>query len=187
MGMTKWNFRCCPQIHCSRILHFILVWPPTELSKSAKYQQSFIGVLAACPPHSAMLQLLSSQFDNLNLSWMAIARWHGGALMGGWVENGGDGWGWGEGGWLLSADPIFSIMMITEMGKIREAPPSAFITHSVVVDQHDDVDDDDADDELWWWWWWWWFVCNGEVLCEAGGASRPGTDIVNCHHFDEDD
>ena len=95
----------------------------------------FFGVLAACPPpHSAMLQLLSSQFDNLNLSWMAIARWHGGALMGGWVENGGDGWGWGEGGWLLSADPIFSIMMITEMGKIRETPPSAFITQSVILD-----------------------------------------------------
>ena len=25
------------------------------------------------------------------------------------------------------------------------------------------------------------------MLCEAGGASRPGTDIVNCHHFDDDD
>ena len=48
----------------------------------------------------------------------------------------------------MSGNPILSIMMITEMGKIREAPPSAFITHSVVVDQHDDVDDDDADDDL---------------------------------------
>ena len=25
------------------------------------------------------------------------------------------------------------------------------------------------------------------MLCEAGGASRPGTDIVNCHHFDDEE